>query len=205
MCYHVAGARCARVWGQNCPPHTFYFNMCQGRWARSHNLQIIQYLRASSLELRASVHNSYRFNLFVNSQPEEKWLTAAWLKHLQEPQDCFPCRYWPCDGCRYIINHLHSHFGMQYPPSKCWLFFSIVIKAIAAVGTRAGRGGAKPQKLKIDQAVWEGAVGGTCGLPWECRLAFTVLSPVAARVPLWPFSCPNSDLLIGQTRGIKWK
>lgn len=94
---------------------------------------------------------------------------------------------------------------MQYPPSKCWLFFSIVIKAIAAVGTQGRGGGPKPEKLKIDQAVWEGAVSGTCGLPWERRLAFTVLSSVAARVPLWPFSCPNSDLLIGQTRGIKLK
>lgn len=26
----------------------------------------------------------------------------------------------------------------------------------------------KPLKLKIDQAVWEGVVGGTVASPWDC-------------------------------------
>lgn len=58
-------------------------------------------------------------------------------------------------------------------PSKCCLFFSIVIRAITAAGTQ-GSWEPKPQKLKIDQALWEGAVTRTCALPWGCRLAFTV-------------------------------
>lgn len=65
MYYHVAGAQCAGVWGRNCPPHTFHFSMCQGGWAQSRYLQIIQYVCVSSMELRASAHNSYRFNLLL--------------------------------------------------------------------------------------------------------------------------------------------
>lgn len=116
----------------------FTSTMCRGRWAQSH--WSFRYVRVSSMELRASVHNSYRFNLLLIHNQKKSDSVLVWLKHLQELPDCFPCCYWPCDGCRYIINHLHSHFGMQYPPSKCWLFFTIVIKAIAAVGA-PGRGG----------------------------------------------------------------
>lgn len=67
---------------------------------------------------------------------------------------------------------------LECTPSKCCLFFSIVIRAIAAAVLRSS-GETKLQKLKIDQALWEGAVTRTCALPQGCRLAFTVQLPQA--------------------------
>lgn len=77
-------------------------------------------------------------------------------------------------------------------PSKCCLFFPIVIRAIAAAGTR-GSGEPKPQKLKIDQVSWEGAVTRTCALPWGCRLAFTVQLLRALLITSWLCLCPKHN------------
>lgn len=77
--------------------------------------------------------------------------------------------------------------------SKCRLFFSIVIRAIAAAALR-GSGETKPQKLKIDQALWAGAVTRTCALPWGCRLPFTVQLPQALRTtPPQLCLCPKHN------------
>lgn len=67
----------------------------------------------------------------------------------------------------------------------------------------------KPLKLKIDQAVWEGVVGGTVASPWDCWWAFTALileepePPVAtsSSAPSPPSDHLKTRFLVRETKG----
>lgn len=56
---------------------------------------------------------------------------------------------------------------MQYPPLNAGIFAPLLLESMLQKA-HAAKGYPKPQKLKIDQAVWEGVVVGTVTLPRDC-------------------------------------
>lgn len=56
---------------------------------------------------------------------------------------------------------------MQYPPLNAGFSSPLLLERTLQSAHKA-EGDPKPQKLKIDQAVWEGVVAGTAGSPWDC-------------------------------------
>lgn len=116
------------------------------------------------------------------------------LKLLQEPPALTVSG--PATG-GYIINHLTQSFRNAIsPPSKRWLFFSIVIKAITAVGRGGGGGGrTKPQKLKIDQ--------GSCGGRRRPTPRFTPLTSISIYSGVTGGgACPPVTLLMSKQRSL---
>ena len=211
MYYHIEGARCAGVPEQNHPTHAFIYTSIDGGGLIS---CIYKMYVCFWYEVRASLYN---YACRIHRQPF-RWSAAA-----ADGNSCLAITappgtsgllsltgYWPSNGCWYIINHLHSHFGMQYPPLNAGFSSPLLLERTLQWVPKA-EGHPKPTEIEN----WSGSVGRCCrwhhcGSPWDCWLAFTGLSleepvlPVATSSSA-PFFLlpPKTGLLVRGKQGVE--
>ncbi len=138
MYFHLAGARHAEVSEQNSSPHTFYIHKHQWRWAHILYLQNVLYVCVLDMKWGplcttsthfTPIHTNRKWELLPGDNSTSRNVRIAfsqWLVALQ----------------RLLIHYksFTQSFWNAISSSKCWLFFSIVIRANTAVGAR-GWGG----------------------------------------------------------------
>lgn len=111
----------------------------------------------------------------LSSDQQSEWKSPA-PEHQRTPTPEVPClaSLWLA-AIRWQLIHNGSFtqsFWNAKPPLNAAFSFPSLLEPSLQQAPQ-GSGEPKPQKLKIDQVLWEGAVTRTCALPRGCRLAFT--------------------------------